>query len=96
MKVYIAGRISDDPDFRNKFSAAERWLEGQGFEEIFNPAADQTGDLTYKEYIDRDIKELMNCDAIYLLPGWEGSKGARLEMQYALTTGMTIIEKGGS
>lgn len=92
MKVYIAGRISGTPDFKERFAAAERWLEQQGFTDIFNPAAKQPEGLTYKEYIDRDLKELMGCDAIYLMPDWEESKGARLEKNYALTTGMVIIE----
>ena len=32
--------------------------------------------------------QLMQCDAIYMLKGYEKSKGARLELAYATTVGM--------
>ena len=47
----------------------------------------------YREYIDMGLCELMKCDAIYLLAGYEKSKGAQLERLYAQTVGMRIIEE---
>jgi hypothetical protein len=35
------------------------------------------------KFMQRDIEALSNCDAIYMLKGWEDSKGARVEKAYA-------------
>ncbi len=37
MKVYIAGKISGDPKYREKFAAEQELLEGQGHI-VLNPA----------------------------------------------------------
>ena len=33
----------------------------------------------------------MQCDAVYMIHGWEKSEGAKLELQYAKTVGLMII-----
>lgn len=38
-----------------------------------------------------DIVELMFCDGINLLPGWEDSKGARTEHHVATSIGLPLI-----
>ena len=37
---------------------------------------------------------LVQCDAIYLLKGWESSKGTRLELEVALALGLDVIQEG--
>lgn len=39
----------------------------------------------------RDTAALMDCDAVATLPGWEHSKGARLEVLIAERLGMTVV-----
>lgn len=88
MKVYIAGPITNDPDYMAKFQAAEERLLAEGYQ-VVNPAKNQG--YSYKEYIDIGLFELMHCDAIYLLNGYETSKGAGVEYHYALVTDMIMM-----
>lgn len=87
-KVYIAGAITDNPNYEEQFKAAEERLKERGYE-VFNPAKNQG--YTYREYINMGLFELMHCDAIYLLKGYENSTGATLEHDYARTVGLKIM-----
>lgn len=39
----------------------------------------------------RDIEALSNCDAIYLLMGWNKSRGANIEKAFADMVGMEVM-----
>lgn len=76
------------------FNQAASDLRAEGHT-VINPAemdvaAGDTGDLEWHEYLRRDLKVLADCDRIVMLPGWMGSKGARLEHFVAIELGMTV------
>ena len=91
MKVYISGKITNNPNYEQEFKKAEDYLVEQGHS-VINPC--KCKGFSYREYIDMGLCELMHCDAIYMLNGWMGSVGARLEFNYAHSVGMNIFLEG--
>lgn len=93
-RVYIAGPMTGYPDcnFQAFHAAAER-LAAAGWA-VFNPAENFGGrkDLPREEYLRLDLAALAQCDAIAMLPGWEDSRGAKLEYLVAHEMGCTIID----
>ena len=50
---------------------------------------------TWVDYMRADVRALLECDVIATLPGWEQSRGARIEVSIAAELGMrrcTIAE----
>ncbi len=48
-------------------------------------------DAEYQRWVvENDFHWLDACDALFLLPGWDRSRGARMEWQRAIARGLTI------
>ncbi len=43
-------------------------------------------------WVTADLRVLLNCNAIALLPGWEASVGARCEVAVAMTLGFAFVD----
>lgn len=73
-KVYIAGPMTglSEHNFPAFNAAAAAWREKGWI--VLNPAESFDGrtDLPYEGYVDHDIDLLETCDAIAMLPGWNG------------------------
>lgn len=80
MKVYIAGRISGVPDYWYPFGRAEQQLHDQGFV-VLNPARLPEG-MSKADYMRVCLAMIDSADIVALLPGWETSPGALLEVDY--------------
>jgi hypothetical protein len=89
MKIYISGPMSghDDLNFP-AFNDAAALLRAEGHE-VVNPAEINTDlNADWLECIIEDIKWVAACEAIYMLPGWEASKGAMIERLVAAKLGL--------
>jgi hypothetical protein len=93
-RIYVAGPMSGYPDcnFPAFHAAAER-LSAAGWK-VFNPAENFGGrkDLPREAYLRLDLAVLAQCEAIAMLPGWEDSRGAKLEYLVAHELGCAIID----
>ena len=102
-RIYIAGPMTGLPDLnRAEFLKAVDliWEKSKGTAIGFNPhrVADMLGwdELTpLKTIADTLLGDLVDCDAIYMLRGWERSKGARAEHAVAVWIGLEIVYQGG-
>lgn len=92
MKVYIAGKITGCPDYKENFAAAAFAVRNMGHEPVI-PFEGTAGTETYKQYIDHGLEVLRTCDAIYMMANWPDSKGAIIERMYAEVVGMPMIEE---
>lgn len=81
LTLYLAGPITDFPEFREAFAFAERVVARAGHRSV-SPLDIYAGE-DWLVAMRLDITELMKVDGIVLLPGWPRSKGARLELTVA-------------
>ena len=92
-KIYIAGPITGDPDYKAKFGAVKQTLEEQGYI-VLNPAELPEG-MTAGDYMRICMAMLDVADGIYMLPGWERSRGAEIEHRVAAYSIKPIIYVAG-
>lgn len=91
MLVYISGPITGMPDLNwAVFEDATEKLLLNGHVP-FNPFYSNL-DITrpWHEHMREALRLLLKAEAVALLPGWERSRGARLEVQVAKALEMTI------
>ena len=89
-KIYIAGKISGEKNYKKKFFKAEKKLKQMGYA-VMNPAIlPNDKRFFYHDYIKISLKMLDACDSIYMLEGWQNSNGAKNELKYAFNSAKKI------
>lgn len=94
-KIYISGPVSgvDAEEARMRFRAAEVRLFCEGHD-VVNPMRLCSSGWDWVRSMRVRLSHLLGCDAVYMLKGWKGDRGARLEHFVALKLGMGItVEK---
>lgn len=108
MKFYVAGPMRGYKNFNfDAFDSAANDLRAMGHVAISPTDLDRVhegwvdyppddlvvdGDLK-RRCITRDLMAIMECDALYMLPGWENSLGAIAEHSLATFLGLEIYEE---
>jgi hypothetical protein len=59
----------------------------------YDPGEDASGHTSSACFMRADLRALLDCDAIYLLPGWSRSRGATVEHAVAVACGITVLEE---
>lgn len=90
-RVYLAGPMTGYEYFNfPAFNAEAARLRATGLD-VVNPAEHGIVEgAEWGDYLRYDIAKLVTCEAIHFLPGWEASKGARLEHSVAKALGMPM------
>ncbi len=106
MKIYISGKIGTETitdEIRDKFNAAAAYIQACGHEAV-NPvdivhqsvggsylSHNQVSiDDLYTRHLLYDLALISTCDAIYLLPDWQDSPGAKAEFAFAAAIGKKV------
>lgn len=89
--IYLSGPMTGLPGLNfPAFAAMTDNLRADGHT-VTNPAELNPDGDSWNDCMRRDIAALMYCDTVATLPGWEHSKGARLEVLIAERLGMTVL-----
>lgn len=95
-KAYLAGPMTgyDEHNFP-AFRKYAKWLRQHGYE-VVSPEELETAEgpgprKSWEYYLKRDLRELLTCNCIALLPGWQKSRGATLEVYTGWRLGFSIF-----
>lgn len=98
--VYVSGKFSNPKWQEQKINILEALkmatkLWNIGFTAICPhtnaPQTENGCTCRYEEFLEGDIELLLRSDAILMLPGWEDSVGATIELQEAKKMGKPIF-----
>jgi len=84
IRLYLSGPMTGYPDYnRAAFADAARRLRAAGYA-VTNPGElPIVSGFTHPDYVVRGLLHLQDCQGVAVLPGWETSIGAGMEVAWA-------------
>lgn len=87
-KIYISGGITgiSEEVYKKRFQDAEDQLIKEGYD-VVNPFKIPAivDNPKWEDYMKQDLIEMMKCDEVFALENWQLSRGARVEVNIAVT-----------
>lgn len=92
-QIYIAGPMTGRPQFNYPlFNSAAKQLRAVGHF-VMNPAENHAPPgAVWEDYMRMAIAQLLQCECVAVLPEWETSRGASLEVTIAHRLGMPVMQ----
>jgi hypothetical protein len=94
--IYLSGPMTGYPNFNiETFNFWTEFYETCGYKVHSPPQISPVdGEKEYQDYLRSDLNVLINekIDAVYVLPGWEKSKGALLEARIAMALNIPVFD----
>ena len=91
MKIYIAGKITGNKEYKEQFALAKMRLEDKGHI-VLNPAELPEG-MKPSDYMRICIAMIDCADAVVLIGDWDRSAGANVEYNYAKYVGKEAYQQ---
>lgn len=92
-KAYISGKISGIPEeeYTALFAKGAQLAGIMGYEAVNPVELNHDHDKTWESFMRVDLKALLDCNHILMLPNWTASKGAVIEHDLAKSIGLKIV-----
>lgn len=90
-RIYVAGPMTGHADLNYpEFNRAAKQLRELGYT-VENPAENPAPPCgSWEGYMRMAIGQLVRCDEVHMLRGWQGSRGARMEHGIARELGLVV------
>lgn len=93
--IYVSGKMTGLPEYNYpKFEQVTAELRAMGFTVVCPTELNKSKDWSWKRYMKENIKLLLECDYVYVIEGYEDSKGANIEIDLAKAIGLDIVYEG--
>ncbi len=90
--AYLAGEVTGLSQGQGieKFNMMASKLSDMGYS-VVKPQAVNDDTAAGDASVRNDIKKMLECDEVHMLPDWQNSREAQLERDIALRLGMEVV-----